>query len=68
MNVKLIPVPVGTKIQAWHWWLTPELNMSEGERIVYYGHSMVGKKLREDGQLFYPILVRKKSNRPTTKH
>lgn len=58
MKATLIPVPVGTKIQDWHWWLTPELNMSEGERVVYFGRSRAGKRLKQAGQLFYVRIER----------
>lgn len=48
-------MPIGAKIAGWHWWLSDILSMTEGERILYYGHSRIGKKLtqREYGTLFY---------------
>ena len=54
-GVTLIPVPIGAKIAGWHWWLSDILSMTEGERIIYYGHSRIGSKVtpREYGTLFY---------------
>ena len=54
-GVILKPVQPGVKIAAWHYWLNDVLSMTEGERICYYGHSRIGKKLtqREYGTLFY---------------
>jgi hypothetical protein len=56
MNLKaeLSPVPVGVKIRQWHWWRTRELSMTEGERAIYYGKPLTGKKLKPEqaGLLF----------------
>ena len=51
----LVPVPIGSKIASWHWWYSNILSMTEGERIIYYGHSRIGSKVtpREYGTLFY---------------
>jgi hypothetical protein len=49
---KLTPVPVGMEIMPWHWWLTPELSMTEAEREYYYGHPLAGTVLNVAGRLY----------------
>jgi hypothetical protein len=49
---RLIPVPLGAKIQPWHWWKTPELSMTEAEREYYHGSPLTGETLKASGKLY----------------
>lgn len=63
---KLIPVPAAATIREWHWWVTAELNMSEGERALYYGNPLAGTILKRSGKLFEIRLPRARSVKDKT--
>ena len=54
LRATLIPVPRGSKIQPWHWWMDDVLNMTEAERAYYHGFPCSGERLKwpDVGTLF----------------
>lgn len=54
LRVTLIPVPKGSKIKPWHWWMDDVLNMTEAERAYYHGFPCSGERLKwpDTGTLF----------------